>query len=155
MGKDTTDGYGCNGWLRIQLTGIQKMFSMFQMCSAFCYGCSNLRMTQKSQKHHNFNKFYNECLMIFQSKFYIFSALQACLRNFKNVIWTHYLLCLQHVGYFAETSKNQKVLSFFESFSYRFLITFCRSPDFVNMNQNGSQNGASVHQKSQKNASCL
>ena len=87
----------------------------------------------------------------FNRNFTVFFALQAWLRNFKNVIWTHYLLCLQHVCYFAETSKNRIAITFFESFSYRFLITFCRGPDLLKMSQNTSQNGASGHPKSQKN----
>ena len=47
MGKDTTDGQGYNGWLRKQLTEIQNMFFIIQMLKAFCYGCSNLRITPK------------------------------------------------------------------------------------------------------------
>ena len=89
-------------------------------------------------------------LCFFNRNLNLFFALQAWLHKFKKVIWTHYLLCLQHVGYFAETSKNQKVLSFFESFSYRFLITFRRGPDLLKMSQNASQNGASGHPKSRK-----
>ena len=77
-------------------------------------------------------------------------AMQAWLRNFNNVIWTHYLLCLQHVCYFAETSKNRIAITVFESFSYRFLITFCRGPDLLKINENASQNGASGHPKSEK-----
>ena len=51
MVKDSTDGKGYNGWLRIQLTGIQNMFFIIQMFKAFCYGCSNLWMTPKSKKY--------------------------------------------------------------------------------------------------------
>ena len=87
--------------------------------------------------------------MCFQSTFYFF-ALQAWLHNFKNVIWTNYLLCLQHVCYFAETLRNRIAITFLKSFSYRFLIAFCRGPDLPKMNQIASQNGASGHSKSQK-----
>ena len=50
MVRDAMDGQGCDGWLRIQLTGIQNMFFIIQMFKAFCYGCSNLRMTHKSKE---------------------------------------------------------------------------------------------------------
>ena len=54
----------------------------------------------------------------------------------------------------AILQKHRKIKKFFhfvESLSYRFLITFCRGPDHLKINQNASQNGASGHPKSQKN----
>ena len=62
MVKDTTGGYGRNGWLRTQwvvketMTGIQNMFFIFQVFKACCYGCSNLRMTQKSKNNRQIPK---------------------------------------------------------------------------------------------------
>ena len=89
-----------------------------------------------------------ECVFNQENK--VFFALQAWLRNFKNAIWTHDLLCLQHVCYFAETSKNRIAIIVFESLSYKFLITFCRGPDLLKISQNTSQNWTSGHPKSKK-----
>ena len=55
---------------------------------------------------------FHDFLMLFQSNTYCFFGLQAFLRNFRDVIWIQYLLCLQHVGYFAETSKNRIAITF-------------------------------------------
>ena len=79
-----------------------------------------------------------------------FFPLQSWLCNFKNAIWTHYVLCVQHVCYFAETSKNQISITCLESFSYRFLTTFCRGPDLLRISQNTSQNEVPGHPRSQK-----
>ena len=56
---------------------------------------------------------------------------------------------IQHVGDFAETSGNRIAITFFESFPYTFLITFCRGADLIKTSQNASQNEASGHPKSQ------
>lgn len=56
----------------------------------------------------------------------------------------HMICCLQHVGCFAETSKN--VCFFCFCFLYRFLTTFCRSPELPKKNQNASKNEVSSYQ---------